>query len=290
MAHDVHVLKDLAMSLLWQLPYDARRNLFRLAFPFKFHTYQRMRELSEVSEFALGPFEVHRCIFIHIPKCAGISVSRGLFGRLVGTHNSIKTFQLIYPKEQLDRYFKFTFVRNPWDRLVSAYRFLKSGGFNAEDKAWADANLRRFVDFRDFVRRWVTPANVNSWQHFKPQYRFITDPSGQMPMDYLGYFENLRNDFRNIANLLGLRVKLPHHNSSPPLLGDHHYTEKYDAETREIVASVYKRDIELLGYDFEKNIVPSRFHTQGDIERIRRRLRSNELDLEPCILPQALSH
>lgn len=272
MRQDVHQLKDLALSVLWQLPYDVRRKLFKLTFPRRFLTYQDMRSLSTV-DFAFGPFDEHKCIFIHIPKCAGISVSRGLFGTLAGTHNSIKTFQLVYTKEELRRYFKFTFVRNPWDRLHSAFTFLRKGGFTAEDKAWSEANISRFDDFGQFVKEWVTPANVNSWQHFKPQYRFITDPAGSMPIDYLGYFENLSVDFRHVANILGIETDLPHHNNAQSKHDRQPYQEFYDAETRAIVASVYQRDIELLGYDFDRNVDPARFVTETEVERLKQRFK-----------------
>lgn len=274
--HDMYQLKDLALSVIWQLPYDMRRSLFRLTFPARFSTYQDMRRISDV-DFGFGSFDEHKCIFIHIPKCAGISVSRGLFGGLAGTHNSIKTFQLVYSKEELEQYFKFTFVRNPWDRLHSAYEFLRRGGLTHEDKQWAEGNLSRFTSFGQFVREWVTPTNVNSWQHFKPQHRFITDPAGNMPLDYIGYFENIRADFENIANILGIDTKLPHHNSG---FGNSHdaYPSHYDAETREIVANVYKRDIDLLGYDFDSNVDPARFQTGADVDvllaKFRRRLQS----------------
>lgn len=265
---DLHQLKDLALSVIWALPYDMRRNLFRLTFPGRFSTYQHMRSNGEV-EFAFGPFDEHKCIFIHIPKCAGISVSRGLFGGLAGTHNAIKTFQLVYSEAELNRYLKFAFVRNPWDRLHSAYEFLRQGGITLQDKAWAESNMTRFADFKQFVREWVNPVNVGSWQHFKPQYRFITDPAGNMPIDYLGYFENIEADFNNIASILGVKASLPHHNGQARRR-EVPYQAHYDAETREIVASVYKRDIELLGYDFDHNIDAARFKKPEQVDVLRR--------------------
>ncbi|HEY6723884.1 MAG TPA: sulfotransferase family 2 domain-containing protein [Polyangiaceae bacterium] len=268
---DMYQLKDLALGVIWQLPYDMRRSLFRLTFPTRFSVYQDMRRISDV-DFGFGRFDEHKCIFIHIPKCAGISVSRGLFGGLAGTHNSIKTFQLVYSKEELDRYFKFAFVRNPWDRLLSAYNFLRGGGLTYQDQEWAKANLSRFTSFAQFVHEWVTPTNVNSWQHFKPQHRFITDPAGNMPLDYLGYFENIRADFENITSILDIDAKLPHHNSSSGG-SDDAYQSHYDAETREIVANAYRRDIELLGYDFDSNIDHARFKTRADAEALRANFR-----------------
>jgi hypothetical protein len=90
-----------------------------------------------------------------------------------------------------------------------------------------------------------------------------------MPIDYIGYYENIAADFANIASMLGKNVALPHHNSVKAKRSSKPYQAYYDDETREIVASVYKRDIELLGYDFDTNISRSRFHTPGDVARMR---------------------
>jgi hypothetical protein len=67
---------------------------------------------------------------VHVPKTAGVAISLALFGNLAGEHASIRDYQTIYPKSVFERYVRFTFVRNPWDRLLSAFSFLKSGGMN----------------------------------------------------------------------------------------------------------------------------------------------------------------
>ena len=68
----------------------------------------------------------HRCVFIHIPKAAGTSLTKTLFAA-PSRHLQYTEYERANPKK-FKKYFKFTFVRNPYDRLFSAYSFLKKGG------------------------------------------------------------------------------------------------------------------------------------------------------------------
>jgi hypothetical protein len=62
----------------------------------------------------------HKFIFIHIPKCGGLSVSTAL--EWVGLrHHTMEFYMKNYADYDLDEYYKFTFVRNPWSRVVSWY-------------------------------------------------------------------------------------------------------------------------------------------------------------------------
>lgn len=185
-----------------------------------------------------------QCIFIHIPKAAGTSISRTLFDK--GSRH-IPYFE--YEKanrKKFQRYFKFAFVRNPWDRLVSTYFFLKKGGLNEMDKVWAEKNLAEYDSFDSFVREWVTEENVWSWIHFKPQHYFICDDDMNIRIDYVGRMENLADDFKYITKKIDCDVKLEVINKS-----DHeHYSRYYSDETRLIVENSYLQDIELFNYQF----------------------------------------
>jgi hypothetical protein len=242
-------IRDSVRVALWSLPYEVRRRVYRTLRPSTFRAYQRMRRISPAEGNSLRPFDALGCIFIHVPKCAGISVGKALFGVVPGSHISVLTYQLIYPREEYERYFKCAFIRNPWDRLLSAFRFLTSGGMTEKDRRWADANLKPFADFDDFVRRWVSLPNVSSWQHFKPQHRFICDPWGRVQVDFVGRFERLEEDVSTIARRIGVEGRLPRLNQGPPRDAD--YRSYYTTETRDIVADAYRRDIELFGYDFD---------------------------------------
>lgn len=185
-----------------------------------------------------------RCIFIHIPKTAGTSVAQTLFGE-ASRHVPYIEYQKANPAKYR-RFWKFTFVRNPWDRLVSTFFFLKGGGLNEMDRAWSEQTLAGFTEFEDFVRSWLNPITASSWVHFRPQAEFILDRQDNVMVDFVGRFERLSEDYSVIAGRLGKNTSLPVVNSS----AHDHYSSYYTPETREIVGQVYARDVAAFGYGF----------------------------------------
>ena len=138
-----------------------------------------------------------------------------------------------------DNYFKFAFVRNPWDMVVSHYEYRKrrrKGCRNLVKQYY----LNGFKFFLDNMRLGRTHLK-------KQQCEFIMDWRGKSYVDYIGRFENFQEDFNTVCDKIGMdRHQLPHNNVSH----HKHYTEYYDDETREIVAEKYARDIEYFGYKF----------------------------------------
>lgn len=246
------MLQETMMSLLWRFPYNSRQVLFRSLAPGAHKRFQGMRAIETEKGRSLKPFDEHRCIFVHITKCAGISISKSLFGNLGGAHLRIPHYQLIFSQREFETYFKFTFVRNPWDRLVSAFLFLKKGGANQQDKAWANENLVEFEDFHSFVTKWVNRRNINSWKHFVPQYKFLCEPRSHTPqVDFIGYFERIEEDFSYLKGKVGGKSDLQHLNKTGGRKRD--YQEYYTQAAIQIVADVYEEDIRLFGYDFENS-------------------------------------
>lgn len=243
-------------NIFYFLPYDLRRFLFSKFRPNKFKKIQQKRTIVTDTDYSFKPFDQNKCIFVHIPKAAGVSVCRGLFYNLAGGHNNIAYYQLAFSKNEFETYFKFTFVRNPWDRLFSAYNFLKKGGLNDSDKNWALDNLSEYSNFDDFVKGWLTNSNIYSSIHFIPQYKFLCLPnSNELKVDFLGFFENIQNDFDYITSQLTLshQPSLKHENMTRTNGKKIDYREFYTDETRKIVSEVYKKDIELLGYNFDNS-------------------------------------
>jgi hypothetical protein len=211
------------------------------------HKLKRLRHEVSPGGYTLASFDRHRCIFVHIPKCAGVAVCQSLFGNLGAGHHPVGTLRKVFGTACFDSYFKFAFVRNPWDRLLSAWEFLQRGGFHAADARWAQRHLSRYEDFDAFVRGWVTPENVAASVHFRPQTDFLHLPEGGSGVDFIGRYENLETDFRKVCEQLGIQTVLQSLNAGP--LRD--YRDAYDRDTRRIVDSVFRRDIVELDYCFD---------------------------------------
>ncbi len=197
--------------------------------------------------YSTQAFDIHNCIFVHIPKCAGTSVSRSLFGDVGPGHLTMRDYEIMFSSSELRTYFKFTFVRNPWDRLYSAFHYLRRGGMNRSDREWSASNLSRYRSFEEFVCDWVDSENVRSWWHFIPQWEFVVSSGGQCRLDFTGRYETLGSDFQTIAFRLGRKQELAHENRS----GESNlYQSAYTHEMIDRVADVYARDISLFGYSF----------------------------------------
>jgi hypothetical protein len=186
----------------------------------------------------------HRAIFVHIPKTAGSSVAQALSGG--SGHVPYFEYERVNPRK-FKQFFKFAFVRNPWDRLVSTYFFLKNGGVNEMDRRFAAENLSGYDTFAAFVEGWLSAENVWSWVHFKPQHYFICDADLRVRMDFVGRMESIDRDFSTICERLGVAAELKWTNR-----GDHGpYREYYTHDLRERVAAVYADDIASFGYQFD---------------------------------------
>ncbi|MEY8216329.1 MAG: sulfotransferase family 2 domain-containing protein [Colwellia sp.] len=186
------------------------------------------------------------CVFVHIPKTAGTSLQKTLFNFAHTGHFRWDEYRAMNRKK-FDNYYKFAFVRNPWDRVVSAYFYLNNGGGNEIDKKWSESVLAKYASFDEFVLNWLTLDNVKTWNHFVPQAEFIFDDKDHMRVDFCGRFENINEDFLVVSNKLGSERKLKDLNKS----SRGNYAQYYTAETKAVVAKVYERDIRLLGYSFE---------------------------------------
>lgn len=217
--------------------------------------------------------ESHKFIFIHIPKCAGTSIEnalrkyckRGFLGydkNLKGfkqhanceellTHNHITT-------EVCNSFFKFAFVRNPWDRCVSQYiwRIKKGGNFvngpaniknGFSHPKFTQKFVRNDVTFRQFLEKDFPWQEMSFEQHMRPQVEFIYDCS-KTKLDFVGKFENINNDFSYVCKkLIGESVELPHANKSSV---GREYKQYYDSYTQDLVAELYHEDINEFNYTF----------------------------------------
>jgi len=236
---------NLLTRILWRLmPKSQRRALLSYA-----PQYQR-RHIERIlkGRAKYQPcFDKHRTLFIHIPKSAGRSIVRGLFNVKSVEHAPAEWYQQLDP-DKFDRYFKCTFVRNPWDRAVSAYTYLCKGGSPAssEDQYWAKF-VNSFDSFDDFVCSWMNAETINRNALFTPQVTFLKDSFGRVNMDFIGRFEHLESDFEALASQLHISAHLPHLNQSRATTA---YQDFYTADSRDIIQRLYCEDIEKFGYNF----------------------------------------
>ena len=217
--------------------------------------HQRLMDYRYSSdEYGLKGFDETKSIFVHIPKAAGISVSEALYGNFAGGHSDLSLYRRVFSYREYSSYFKFTFVRNPWDRVYSAYTFLKAGGWNEEDRIWADRHLGSVSDFESFVMDCLASPVVQSHIHFKPQYQFI-EANGYLDsgVEFLAYFENIETDFAVIARRLSKPENLPHQNKTKRSGPTSNYRDVYTSAMIERVAAQYSNDIEAFGYCFDNS-------------------------------------
>lgn len=236
------------------------RNLYGKLIPketrFWFYKLRNLRDFeslktaifpSDKGDFSLRHYYQNKCVFVHITKAAGTSLALSLFGELP-YHYTAQEYRVIYGRRDYNQFFKFTFVRNPWDRLYSAYSYLKGGGWNAKDAEWAKQNLADIHSFDDFVLNWLTPERLHVHIHLWPQCDFICDRHGNPIIDHLGYFETIQQDFDAIC----ARLKLPQtdlkHTNASKRAG---YKEVYSPAAIQKVAELYKQDIANFGYSFD---------------------------------------
>lgn len=139
----------------------------------------------------------------------------------------------------------FTIVRHPHARLLSAYYYLKGGGNNGLDSVWARRHLHEFSDINDFVRRGLPRPSIRRFMHFRPQWWYIIDASGRPAVRYVLYYERLNQEWSAFAESTGLPSSLPQVNVS----GGGSRLADLTEPSKRVIARLYRRDFEELGYD-----------------------------------------
>ena len=197
----------------------------------------------------LKAFDENEALFIHIPKTAGISLRESLFHTSrFGKHVRASFYKHYLGKTAFDHYFKFSLVRNPWSRLLSAYLFLQKGGINEVDLQWSKNVLTKYAKLsRQFVMEWLSEKNSFTWVHFIPQYYWICDHKKRNLMDFTGRMENLEQDYEVIREKIGTGGSMLYKNKGAAIFD---YRDHYSEAMQKKAGEVYKTDIEMFGYTF----------------------------------------
>ncbi|WP_166422370.1 sulfotransferase family 2 domain-containing protein [Paraglaciecola sp. 20A4] len=212
----------------------------------------------------------YKFLYIHIAKTGGTSIRSvlnklrwhdpmyylmfpchklsNMSGHVTGTkfprHCGAITAKEMLPDAFFNQLYKFAFVRNPWDLQVSSYHHIQ------REKP---ALLKGIKNFNEFIEYKFDPARPYIF-HFdiatKLQSEHLIDLSGNIIVDYIGRYETLIDDFSTIVQRCGMKnTPLPHKRKANGRAQD--YRSYYNDDSCEAVSRHYKRDIELLNYQFE---------------------------------------
>ncbi|MEM0991705.1 MAG: sulfotransferase family 2 domain-containing protein [Bacteroidota bacterium] len=193
-------------------------------------------------------------IFIHNYKVAGTSIRAALgkyrlspFQRLqqkVGlkgknhhkisdNHLTARQVRARLPDSTFQQYFKFGFVRNPWDWQASLYRYALKNKQHKQHKL-----ISEMGDFETYLQWRV--------QHdFRLQKDFFYDENGHCLVDFIGKYENLTQDFQYICRQIDVDEQLAHHNQSQQKQA---YLKAYTPEAIALIREHYQEDIVTFGY------------------------------------------
>uniref|UniRef100_A0A6C0ID05 Sulfotransferase domain-containing protein n=1 Tax=viral metagenome TaxID=1070528 RepID=A0A6C0ID05_9ZZZZ len=234
-----------------------------------------------------------KAIYIHNPKCGGVYIRNILcefYGFKSITENLHNNYSIFFDndndihldedtdkhtirklgkiryflshqdvnKEVFKNYFTFTFVRNPYERLYSAYSYLyrNLSGNNLLKIRNTSENKDFFTDFNIFVENYKNVNNISYFHSFITQYDQLVDFSNNININYIGKMENLNNEFINILFYIGVKeikhvnyifnnIKL---NSTEDFSKINNIKDIYNQETFNFVNEFFKKDFEIFGY------------------------------------------
>lgn len=215
----------------------------------------------------------YKCIFIHIPKCAGTSIEAALghhdqySGPGMQDHRTLAQIEpwslgkaltgpslqadirrmymalrqshnpanrMTVTRDQYDSYFRFSIVRDPWSRAVSWYKNV------LRDKAHQRTYNKGLTSFGAFM------AHYAGKRALRPQTFWLCNRAGEIDLDHIGRFENISDEFEVIRERLGAAdLQFPWLIKSDKKEDiSHHLDERTDA----LIRSVYAREIELFSF------------------------------------------
>ncbi len=208
-----------------------------------------------------------RFIFVHIPKTGGTSMALALEARamkddiMLGDtpkalkrrkhvqdveshgrlwkHSTLADIDGLVSEQDLDNLFCFTLVRNPWDRLVSYYHWLRTQRFEHPAR-----HLAAQLSFADFV---CHPTVANSFRH-TPARSYMTDVRGIHRCNAYIRIEHLEEDLRPVEEFLGFKLALGHTNRSERAAD---WREYYTDAAAESVAQTCAEDIMAFKYTLD---------------------------------------
>lgn len=205
----------------------------------------------------------YNALYVHIPKTGGTFITNnvlkmgnkpgkekglgeynffGYFNNIEYNHlTSLEIKKII--GDAFNSYYSFAFVRNPFDKVVSEFFYLKK---TQND----NIGLLKNKNFKEFIKDLYNKFHLIDTQpqyiinHYIPQYKFVMDKDNEIMVNFLGKFENFSQDIKKIMKTLNINVPIIKLNATI----HKHYTHYYDKETIKMVEEMYKKDLELFNY------------------------------------------
>ena len=209
-----------------------------------------------------------KVVFIHIPKCGGISIENTIHKSLGGEdvitrenliriqprtdvlnckglslHSTLRDYSRYY-EERINDFYIFSFVRNPWIRMVSHWEYLINGSYNLRIHELHKLNFSSFVQ--------VYKSEILPHSSFNGYDKYLKDRNNT-EINFIGKLENINEDLKKV----GLDIKLDltdvlHMNKTTPGYKLHDDWKKYyNPRTKDMVYEMFKNDIIKFEYDFE---------------------------------------
>lgn len=165
---------------------------------------------------------------------------------LRGHWKTRRTLSDILQRRAVGKYFTFGFVRNPWDRISSLYRYLLEKRPRKE--------LETVGSFSDFIEQADAGVSwVRGLHSMRPQVDFFHSlDDGRISADFVGHFEHLNEDFLSVTESLGIPpFQLPHNNRSSNSQVD--YRKQYSDRMAGVVEDLFREDVDAFGYVFDQS-------------------------------------
>lgn len=176
-------------------------------------------------------------------KTASVSMGRGpLKQTMIVFHRGHKNWAIVWNNlfvPRIDDVFTFSFVRNPWERVLSAFNYMQ----NHTKLHW---DMVTDITFKDFIKTTFLKEGPEINSHFFTQGKNILF-NGKPFLSFIGKFENMDKDWKIVADIIGVKNTLPKLNAR----AHRHYSNYYDDDAIEIVRNTYKEEIDFLGYEYE---------------------------------------
>ncbi len=164
-----------------------------------------------------------------------LHVERNYRKNVFRAHDKLLAARSLMPVEKFDDYFKFAFVRNPWERLVSEYEFLLS-----RPQHGRHGRVSRLKDFHAFIKMQIP-------RHDAYQVNMLSDRRGRLLTNFVGKMENLDDDWKKVCD----HIEIPHQALPFRKVGQRKpYRDYYDNDSKALVNTHWARDIELFDYGY----------------------------------------